>query len=537
MRKGFVYGMLLAVIVALALPFGLTARAQEPADIVDLAVADGRFTTLVAAVTAAGLVDTLKSEGPFTVFAPTDDAFAKLPAGTVEALLADIPALTNILTYHVVAGKVMAADVVGLSSAPTVQGAEISITVDGGRVFLNGTVEVIITDIDASNGVIHVIDSVLLPPAEQTPAMEPVEDMAAMTFDPAMAYFRIAHLAADAPAVDLFINGALSDIQGLAFPQITGWVGVPAGTYSAAVAPAGTNHDSSVIGPVRYELQAGTFYTIAAIGRLDAGTLTAQVIREPFNPLIEGNARVAVFHAIPDAPAVDVRLADGTVLVPGLSYATARAFNSGFASLDVPAGTYDLQVVPAGASEPVVIDLSDTTLEAGKSYFVAAVGTLASPGVALAVTELPTTPVTVNLPSIVEIAASNSDFSTLVAAVQAAGLVEALSGEGPFTVFAPTNEAFAAALAALNLTAEQLLADTETLTAILLYHVVPGAVTAEQVVRLSSATTLNGADIQIAVEGGNVVLNGGQATVIATDVMASNGVIHVIDGVILPPAQ
>ena len=139
----------------------------ESRDIVDIAVEDGRFTTLVAAVQAAGLVDTLKSEGPFTVFAPTDEAFAALPAGTVEGLLADIPALTNVLLYHVVPGKVMAADVVGLdgqSAGTALEGQSIDIKLDMSNVYLNEDVKVIITDIETSNGVIHVIDAVLLPP-------------------------------------------------------------------------------------------------------------------------------------------------------------------------------------------------------------------------------------------------------------------------------------------------------------------------------------------------------------------------------------
>ncbi len=143
----------------------------ESRDIVDIAVEDGRFTTLVAAVQAAGLVDTLKSEGPFTVFAPTDDAFAALPAGTVEGLLADIPALTNILLYHVVPGKVMAADVVGLdgqSAGTALEGQSIDIKLDMSNVYLNENVKVIITDIETSNGVIHVIDAVLLPSISQS---------------------------------------------------------------------------------------------------------------------------------------------------------------------------------------------------------------------------------------------------------------------------------------------------------------------------------------------------------------------------------
>ncbi len=134
-------------------------------DIVDTAIAAGSFKTLAAAVTAAGLVPTLKGAGPFTVFAPTDDAFAKLPAGTVEALLKDIPKLTAILTYHVVAGKVMAADVVTMDgkSAKTVNGAEVKISTKGG-VKLNGTANVVKTDIECTNGVIHVLDAVILPP-------------------------------------------------------------------------------------------------------------------------------------------------------------------------------------------------------------------------------------------------------------------------------------------------------------------------------------------------------------------------------------
>ena len=131
-------------------------------DIVDTAVAAGSFKTLATALEAAGLVDTLKGPGPFTVFAPTDAAFAKLPAGTVEGLLKDKPKLTAILTYHVVPGNVKAADVVKLDSAKTVNGQSVAIKVVDGKVMVdNATVTT--ADIEASNGVIHVIDTVLLP--------------------------------------------------------------------------------------------------------------------------------------------------------------------------------------------------------------------------------------------------------------------------------------------------------------------------------------------------------------------------------------
>lgn len=133
-------------------------------DVVDVAIESGKFNTLVAAVQAAGLVDTLKADGPFTVFAPTDEAFSKLPEGTVEMLLKpeNKDKLVAVLTYHVVGGKVKAADVVELKSAKTVQGQNVMVSVTGGTVMIDKA-KVVMTDVEASNGVIHVIDSVLMP--------------------------------------------------------------------------------------------------------------------------------------------------------------------------------------------------------------------------------------------------------------------------------------------------------------------------------------------------------------------------------------
>ena len=131
------------------------------ADIVETAIKAGSFNTLVAAVKAAGLVETLKGAGPFTVFAPSDEAFAKLPEGTVDGLLKDIPKLKQILTYHVVSGKVMAADVVKLKSAKTVEGSEVKIDASNGVKINNSKVTT--ADVIADNGVIHIIDTVLMP--------------------------------------------------------------------------------------------------------------------------------------------------------------------------------------------------------------------------------------------------------------------------------------------------------------------------------------------------------------------------------------
>jgi len=149
--------------VGVMVALGGSASAQGK-DIVDTAVAAGQFTTLAAALKAAGLVETLKGTGPFTVFAPTDAAFAKLPKGTVEELLKpeNKAKLTAILTYHVVAGKVMAADVVKVKDAKTIQGGSIKVNATGGKVMVDSA-NVVKADIVASNGVIHVIDSALMP--------------------------------------------------------------------------------------------------------------------------------------------------------------------------------------------------------------------------------------------------------------------------------------------------------------------------------------------------------------------------------------
>jgi uncharacterized surface protein with fasciclin (FAS1) repeats len=156
---------MMAATAAVVMVGTLTVRVDaQGKDIVDTAVAAGQFKTLAAALQAAGLIETLKGGGPFTVFAPTDEAFAKLPKGTVEDLLKpeNKAKLTAILTYHVVPGKVMAADVVKVKEAKTVQGGSLKVNATGGKVMIDNAT-VVKTDIGASNGVIHVIDTVVLP--------------------------------------------------------------------------------------------------------------------------------------------------------------------------------------------------------------------------------------------------------------------------------------------------------------------------------------------------------------------------------------
>jgi transforming growth factor-beta-induced protein len=218
-----------------ARPTVVPTAVEMPKSIVDIAVADGRFTTLVAALKAADLVGTLQGAGPFTVFAPTDDAFAALPAGTLDSLLLpeNKQQLTDILLYHVIPGKVMAADVVGLDGQKVdtaLAGKQIAIKVNMGSVYLNETVKVIITDIEASNGIIHVIDAVLLPPAEA--AMGPKTIV-----DTAVADGRFTTLVAALKAADL-----VGTLQGAGpftvfAPTDDAFAALPAGTLDSLLLP------------------------------------------------------------------------------------------------------------------------------------------------------------------------------------------------------------------------------------------------------------------------------------------------------------
>ncbi len=237
-----------------------TARA---ADIVDTAVEAGSFKTLVAAVKAAGLVDTLKGKGPFTVFAPTDDAFAKLPAGTVESLLKpeNKDKLAAILTYHVVPGKVMAADVVKLTGAKTVQGQQVDVKVDGSTVMVDGAT-VTATDIACDNGVIHIIDSVILP-AESNLVETAV---AAGSFKTLVAAVKAAGLAETLSGEGPFTVFAPTDE---AFAKL------PAGTVESLLKP---ENKAKLVSILTYHVVSGRVYSGDAVAAKQAMSLESSPI-------------------------------------------------------------------------------------------------------------------------------------------------------------------------------------------------------------------------------------------------------------------
>ncbi len=418
-------------------PIGTVARAAPAKDIVDTAVAAGNFNTLVAAVKAADLVETLKGEGPFTVFAPTDAAFSKLPGGTVQNLLKpeSKTRLTSILTYHVVPGRIMSGDLVKLRSVKTVQGQQAStgLAIDGARVTH--------ADIVCSNGVIHVIDAVILPEEGMKRAQAPGQDL-----------------------VDTAISAGSFN------------------TLVAAVKAAGLAETLKGEGPFTVFAP-----TDQAFAKLPKATLDRLLLPASKDRLTE----ILTYHVVPG------RLASADVL-KGKGFRTVQGqplFLTGGANKPMIAGA-NLVKTDVQCSNGV-IHVIDTVI-------------LPAPG----------------NQDIVETLVSSGAFKTLVAAVKAANLVDTLKGNGPFTVFAPTDEAFAALPAG---TLDSLLkpGNAEKLTAILTYHVAPGKAMAADVIKIQKATTVQGQSLAIAPTVD-------EARVIYADIPCSNGVVHVIDAVISP---
>jgi transforming growth factor-beta-induced protein len=444
------------------------APMAEAKSIVDIAVEDGRFTTLVAAVQAAGLAETLSGEGQFTVFAPTDDAFAALPEGTVESLLEDPEgALKDILLYHVAEGAVPAETVVTLESATTIQGEPVSIEVVDGEVLLNDSAKVIITDIEASNGIIHVIDAVILPPSMAEAAAED-----AMAEDEMMDAKSIAEIAVE--------DGRFTTL--VAALDAAGLVDTLAG-----------EGEFTVFAPTDDAFAALPEGTVESLLEDPSGALTDILLYHVAEGVVPAATVVTLESAttIQGEP-VSIKVVDGEVILND----SAKVIIT-----DIEASNGIIHVIDAVILPPsMVAEAESEEMMASKS--------------------------------IAEIAVEDGRFTTLVAALEAAGLVETLSGEGEFTVFAPVDDAFAALPEG---TVESLLQDPQgALSNVLLYHVVDGTVKADDVVGLDAAPSLQGENITVAVDGDGQVFLNGTVKVLVTDIVASNGIIHVIDGVLLP---
>ncbi len=427
------------------------AEEMPERSIAEIAASDENFSTLVTALDAAGLVGTLAGEGNFTVFAPTNDAFAAL-GDTLNDVLADNDLLTQVLLYHVVDGKVMSPDALALagSEAETLSGDKIALSIEDGELFINDAM-VTVVDIEATNGVIHVIDAVLLPPADE------------MSSDMSKDKATIADIAAGDENFSTLVTAL--DAAGL--------VGTLAGEGNFTVF-APTNDAFAALGDTLNDVIA------------DSELLT----------------QVLLYHVI-----------DGKVMSP------------------------DALALAGSEAETLSGDKIALSIEDGDLFIndamVTAVDIEASNGVIHVIDAVllpPSDEMSEGKGTIVDIAVSDERFTTLVTALQQAGLVDTLAGEGNFTVFAPTNDAFAA----LGSDLDAVLADNDLLTQVLLYHVLDGAVMSETAITLDGeeVATLSGDNFAVSVKDGNLYIN--DSMVIITDIEAENGVIHVIDAVLLP---
>jgi uncharacterized surface protein with fasciclin (FAS1) repeats len=432
-------------------------------NVIQIAQGISDFSILVDAVVAAGLVDTLNGAGPFTVFAPTNAAFAALLDElkvTKEALFADKPLLTAVLTYHVLPGRVLASDIKEGAQATTVQGETFTLSLMGGANITDARgrkANIVATNVQASNGVIHVIDKVILPRADAPPPPPPTP-------------LNIVQVAQSLPAdfsilVEAVVAAGLVD-------TLSG-----AGPFTV-FAP-----NNAAFAALLAELQVTKEQLLANKGLLTA-VLTYHVLpRKVLAADIKGGAQ---------ATTVQGQLFT-LGLMGGTSITDAQGRKANIVATDVAASNGMIHVI-----DKVIL------------------------------------PQTKN---IVEIAQSLPDFSILVEAVLAAELQGTLGGTGPFTVFAPTNAAFAALLHELRVTKAQLLADKTLLTKVLTYHVLPAKVLARDVTDDLKVTTVQGQQFTLDKDDNMLhILDARRrgANVVGTDVQAFNGVIHVIDRVLLP---
>ena len=415
---------------------------QAQTTVVDVVVNSEDHTLLEAAVLEADLAGALSGEGPFTVFAPTDDAVTALITAldiTAEEFLA-LEDLSDILLYHVVNATAMSTDLSDGQMVTTMLGEDVTITIMDGSVMVNGAT-VTTADITADNGVVHVIDAVLLPPAAETTTV-----------------------------VDIIVNSEDHTL------------------LEAAVGAADLVDALSGEGP--FTVFAPTDAAITAL--VEALEITAEDLLA-----LEGLGDILLYHVV-NATAMSTDLSDGQMITTMLGE-------------DVTITIMDGTVMVNDAT----VTVADITADNGVVHVIDAV-------------LLPPTPEVT--PTVAEIIANSPDHTVLAAVLDSTDLDVALSGTGPFTVFAPTDAAFDAVD---PMTLLSLLLDNDALAEVLTYHVAGDSVMSTDLSDGQVITTLNGGDVTVTIDGGTVMIN--NAMVIVADLVGSNGVVHVIDAVLLPP--
>jgi uncharacterized surface protein with fasciclin (FAS1) repeats len=544
--------------------------------ILDVVVNSENHNTLEAAVVAADLGGALSADGNMTLFAPTDEAFAALPAGTVDALLADPSGdLTQVLLYHVVGAEAFSNSLSDGQMVTTLQGQDITVTITGGMVYINNAM-VTVADIDATNGVVHVIDAVLLPEFPTNTVVDIIVNSEVhTTLETAVIAAGLVETLSGAGPFTVFA------------PTDDAFAALPAGTIDALLA----DPNGLLTEILFYHVVSGTALSTDLSDQQEIVTLNGLPVTVTINgdgvfindaqviiaDLIADNGVVHVIDAVliptePTPTTVFDIIANSevhTILEAGLVAAgldqdlTLGGPFTVFAPTDaafeaLPAGALDaLLADPSGELTSILLyhvlsgtvlstDLSDgqtaTTLLGdditvtinGDGVFindaqVIIADLVADNGVVHVIDAILTQPVPVPA-TVWDIIVNSPDHTVLETAVLAVGLDDELSSAGPFTVFAPTDDAFAALPAG---TITSLLANPTLLTSILLYHVASGSVLSGDLSDGQSIETLQGQSVGITINGSTVNVN--DATVVVADLVAENGVVHVIDGVLSLP--
>ncbi len=553
---------------------------QETATITEIVVGSADHETLEAAVIAAGLAETLASEGPFTVFAPTDDAFAALPDGLLDELLMDPEGdLKDILLYHVVSGAVTSDQLSDGQEVETLLGDNITVSINSDGVFINDA-QVSVANVEASNGVIHIIDAVLVPAAPGLPTITDIVVGSDVheTLEVAVIEAGLAEtLASDGPFTvfaptdeafaalpDGLLDELLMDPEGdlkdiLLYHVVSGAVtsdqlsdGQEVETLLGDNITVSINSDGVFINDAQVSV-ANVEASNGVIHIIDAVLVPAAPGLPTITDIVVGSdVHETLEVAVIEAGLAETLASDGpfTVFAP-----TDEAFAA------LPDGLLDqLLMDPEGDLTDILLyhvvsgavmssDLSDgqvveTLLEENITVSISSDGVFindaqvivadieASNGV-VHVIDAVLVPAAEPEQTVVDIIVNSEDHTILETAVIAADLAGTLSGEGPFTVFAPTDDAFSVIPTAVL---DMLLADPSgDLTDILLYHVLGLTVLSTDLSDGMSAETLLGQDIMVSIDGGSVMIN--EANVVVADIVASNGVVHVIDYVLQPSAD
>ncbi|MFW5707814.1 MAG: fasciclin domain-containing protein, partial [Bacteroidota bacterium] len=515
---------------------------EEPATVVDIITGSDIHTTLANAVTEAGLVETLQGEGPFTVFAPTDDAFDALPAGLLDDLLDDPTGLlTEILLYHVVGASALSTDLVDGQEITTLLGEDVVVTITDGSVFING-VEVILADLEAGNGVVHVIDAVLVPSYDVQIVENDTYGNILTDGDGNTLYF----FSLDADGSSACVDGCLDNWPVFYDENLYLSAGLDPDDFDSIDRGDGVMQTTYKGWPLYY------FVNDNEAGDVNGeGVINKWFVAKPdYTVMLTDNQLVGADGInytgdYTEGDEITQYLVDayGNTLYTwtndrnNRNLFTAPDFSNNSAW---PIFDAEGMIVPStlNADDFGVIDVfgeSQLTFKGWPLYYFGQDDmrgetkgvSVPSPGVwPVPVPDMMEAPPY----TVVDIIVSSPDHETLTAAVTAAELVETLQGEGPFTVFAPTDDAFDALPDGLL---DDLLDDPSgALTDILLYHVVGAFALSSDLVDGQEITTLLGQDVVVTITNESVLINDAEVTL--ADLEADNGVVHVIDAVLVP---